>query len=173
MSDYYEQLGVTHDATPEQIKKAYRELALKYHPDRNPDNPEAEEKFKEINQAYSVIGDADKKARYDAGGYRPESATQAAYSGEENPFGQQYTWTYYGPFGASGNWNRDRDEENYTRKEVFEWLLRSVLTFVVGILLFRFSFLFGIFGIIICVAVIGRGFMNSLRAIRLLFTLKK
>jgi len=67
--DYYESLGVAHDATPEEIKKAYRQMALKYHPDRNPGNKEAEEKFKEAAEAYSVLIDSKKRSVYDRFGY--------------------------------------------------------------------------------------------------------
>jgi molecular chaperone DnaJ len=67
--DYYELLGVDRNTSPEEIKKAYRQAALKYHPDRNPDNPEAEEKFKECTEAYQVLCDADKRARYDRYGH--------------------------------------------------------------------------------------------------------
>lgn len=63
--DYYKTLGVDRKATADEIKKAYRKLAMKYHPDRNKGNREAEEKFKEINEAYEVLGDASKRARYD------------------------------------------------------------------------------------------------------------
>ena len=63
--DYYEVLGVDKGADLEAIKKAYRKMAMKYHPDRNPDNKEAEEKFKEVGEAYEVLSDADKRARYD------------------------------------------------------------------------------------------------------------
>ncbi len=63
--DYYEILGVSKSATPEEIKSAYRKLALKYHPDRNPDNKEAEEKFKAAAEAYSVLSDPEKRKRYD------------------------------------------------------------------------------------------------------------
>ena len=67
--DYYEVLGVAKDADDSTIKKAYRKLAMKYHPDRNPDNKEAEEKFKEIGEAYEVLSDADKRAAYDRMGH--------------------------------------------------------------------------------------------------------
>ena len=63
--DYYEVLGVTKTSTPEEIKKAYRKMAMKYHPDRNPGDKEAEEKFKEAAEAYDVLSNPDKKARYD------------------------------------------------------------------------------------------------------------
>ena len=63
--DFYEILGVSRNATDEEIKKAYRKLALTHHPDRNQGNSEAEEKFKEINQAYEVLSDADKRASFD------------------------------------------------------------------------------------------------------------
>jgi len=67
--DYYETLGVDKSADASAIKKAYRKTAMKYHPDRNPDNKEAEEKFKEAAEAYEVLSDADKKARYDRFGH--------------------------------------------------------------------------------------------------------
>lgn len=67
--DYYEILGVDKSASQADIKKAYRKLALKYHPDRNPDNKEAEEKFKEINEAYEVLSNEEKKAKYDQFGH--------------------------------------------------------------------------------------------------------
>ena len=68
--DYYEVLGVEKGASAEEIKKAYRKMALKYHPDRNPDNKEAEEKFKEAGEAYEVLSDDDKRARYDQYGHQ-------------------------------------------------------------------------------------------------------
>ena len=67
--DYYDVLGVSKDASADEIKKAYRKMAVKYHPDRNPDDKEAEEKFKEAAEAYDVLSDADKRAKYDRFGH--------------------------------------------------------------------------------------------------------
>ena len=67
--DYYEVLGVDRNATEQEVKKAYRKMALKYHPDKNPDNPEAEAKFKDAAEAYEVLSNAEKKGRYDQFGH--------------------------------------------------------------------------------------------------------
>ncbi len=67
--DYYEILGVARDASPEELKKAYRKLAIKYHPDKNPDNKPAEEKFKEAAEAYEVLNNPEKKQQYDRFGH--------------------------------------------------------------------------------------------------------
>lgn len=67
--DYYEILGVARNATEDELKKSYRKLALQYHPDRNPNNPEAEEKFKEAAEAYEVLHDAEKRSLYDRYGH--------------------------------------------------------------------------------------------------------
>ena len=74
--DYYEILGVSKGAAPDEVKSAFRKLALQYHPDRNPDNKEAEDKFKEATEAYEVLSDTDKKARYDRFGHEGVRAGQ-------------------------------------------------------------------------------------------------
>ncbi|MDR3351672.1 MAG: molecular chaperone DnaJ [Zoogloeaceae bacterium] len=67
--DYYEILGINRDASEDEIKKAYRKLAMKYHPDRNPDSASAEEKFKEVKEAYEILSDAQKRSAYDEYGH--------------------------------------------------------------------------------------------------------
>ena len=67
--DYYEVLGVAKTATADEIKKAYRKKAIQYHPDRNPGDKEAEEKFKEAAEAYEVLSNPDKRSRYDQFGF--------------------------------------------------------------------------------------------------------
>ena len=67
--DYYEILGVAKGASEQELKKAYRRVAMKFHPDRNPDNKEAEDKFKEASEAYEVLSDANKRAAYDQYGH--------------------------------------------------------------------------------------------------------
>jgi molecular chaperone DnaJ len=76
--DYYEVLGVNRDASEEEIKKAYRKLAMKWHPDRNPDNPKAEEHFKEVKEAYEILSDPQKRAAYDQFGHAGVDPTAAA-----------------------------------------------------------------------------------------------
>jgi molecular chaperone DnaJ len=85
--DYYEVLGVGRDATPEDVKKAYRKLAMQYHPDRNKGDAAAEEQFKEVGEAYAVLSDTDKRARYDRFGHAAGAAGAGAGAGQQGSYG--------------------------------------------------------------------------------------
>ena len=102
--DYYEVLGVNKGASDDEIKKAFRKLAIKYHPDKNPGDKEAEAKFKEANEAYSVLSDKDKRSRYDQFGH----AGVGGAGGGGNPFegfnfnGQNYSFNFGSAGGMGG-----------------------------------------------------------------------
>ncbi len=101
--DYYSILGVSRDATPEQLKKAYRTLALKYHPDRNPDDKEAEEKFKDVNNAYQVLSDPQKRARYDQLGH--EAYTRGGSAGGPTMDPSDFFSQVFGGMGGFGGFD--------------------------------------------------------------------
>ncbi len=106
--DYYDVLGVNRDASDEDIKKAYRKLAMKYHPDRNPDSKEAEEKFKEGKEAYEVLSDADKRRAYDAYGHAGVNPQMGAGGGPEGfgGFAEAFGDIFGDIFGGGGGRGR-------------------------------------------------------------------
>ncbi len=204
MDDLYEILGVSRTATADEIKKAYRDAAFKYHPDRNPGDKTAEEKFKTISAAYSVLGDETKRAQYDRygsaqeyaqqtrqGGYNPygtgsdpfwdwfAGASGHAYSDEADNSSSQYGNQYSGsgPF----SWRRtySSSDENgsfwknsrrsYTRRDAVSLLLRSIISFLAGILLFRYSFIILPFGPIFALYAIISGVTGTIRSIQYFF----
>jgi len=99
--DYYQVLGLARGATPEEIKKAYRKLALQYHPDRNPGNKEAEEKFKEAAEAYEVLGDQAKRTRYDQYGHEGIKGTDFRPFTDVNDIFSTFSDIFGGGLGGS------------------------------------------------------------------------
>ena len=119
--DYYEVLGVSKSSTPEEIKKAYRKMALKYHPDKNPDNKEAEEKFKEAAEAYEVLSNAEKKSRYDQYGHAGMGGA-SGFSGQNmnmddifSMFGDIFGGGGFGGFGGFGGGGGRRGGQRVNR----------------------------------------------------------
>src|SRR5581483_4445258 len=113
--DYYEVLGVSRTASEQEIKSAYRKMALQYHPDRNPNNPSAEEKFKECTEAYSVLVDAQKRAQYDRFGHAGVSGAAAGGVGFDPTIFQDFSDIFSDLFGFgdffSGGGGRRRSWE--------------------------------------------------------------
>lgn len=120
--DYYEVLGLQKGASDEEIKKAFRKMAMKYHPDRNPDDKEAEEKFKEVNEAYGVLSDPDKKSKYDrfghagvdpSAGFGGGAGGFGGFGGFEDIFDM---FTGGGGFGGFGSFGGQQRRNNGPRK---------------------------------------------------------
>ena len=107
--DYYEVLGVNRDASEEDIKKAYRKLAMKWHPDRNPDNPKSEEHFKEAKLAYEILSDAKKRGAYDQFGHAgvdPSAMAGAGAGAGFSGFGDVFSDIFGEIFGGGGRTGR-------------------------------------------------------------------
>ena len=182
MEDYYALLGVAKTATQDEIKKAYRNLAFKYHPDRNPGDKAAEEKFKKINEAYSVLGNAEQKARYDAGGFDPFAGARAGQNSYQQNYGYG-TWSgqneSYDPFrewanyGASQrryySYSNKNYEEPLGRGEAFSKLILRVIQIMIGLWSLNFSWLIFPIGPILSLAAIVNGFSGAATALKALF----
>src|SRR5213595_2530147 len=106
--DYYEILGLSKSASTDEIKKSYRKVAMQYHPDRNPGDKSAEEKFKEAAEAYEVLSDADKRAKYDRFGHQAFAPGTSGFHGNPNmedifsQFGDIFGDDIFGSFFGGG-----------------------------------------------------------------------
>ncbi len=116
--DYYEVLGIKKGSSDDEIKKAYRKLAKKHHPDLNPGNHEAEVKFKELNEAYEVLSDSDKKSRYDQFGHAGVDPNFGGGTGGGNPFqgGFDFSDIFDSFFGGGFGGGRGRGNPNAPRR---------------------------------------------------------
>jgi len=185
MANYYEVLGVSKTATTEEIKKAYRNLAFKYHPDRNQGDTAAEEKFKQINAAYDILGDETKRRNYDLTGQTDNNA----YSNQQ--YQRQYQYTYSNPFGDDEtfwkwqqsrqqqyqrqyqNYNQNNQNENRGRRgrgfstkgQCFSFMLLKILQILAALMMFRISYYIP-FGFIIVIGVIINGVLGVVDSFR-------
>lgn len=186
MANYYEVLGVEKTATSEEIKKAYRNLAFKYHPDRNQGDKAAEEKFKQINAAYDVLGDETKRRNYDLTGY----SDNQAYN-DQNQYQHQYQYTYSNPFGDDETfwkWQQSRQQQyqrqyqHYyqnnknegkgkkgrffeSKRQCFSFMLLKILQIFAALIMFRISYYIP-FGFIIVIGVMINGVVGIVDSFR-------
>ncbi|MFC2288834.1 DnaJ domain-containing protein [Treponema lecithinolyticum] len=192
MDDLYKILGVPSSASADEIKKAYREAAFKYHPDRNAGDSVAEDKFKKISAAYSVLGDETKRAEYDRYGSTDEYARAASYTRQYGQTGQAYAqdpfgadfWTWYeqamnaerahgsNSFYRTSYTYEQQSEQSETKRDALVRFIRSALTFAAGLIFLRYSWILLPFGPILCLAAVVNGFTGALRSIRILLSPK-
>lgn len=190
MMNYYDVLGVLKTASADEIKKAYRNLAFKYHPDRNPGDKEAEERFKEVNAAYAVLSDEEKRRNYDLTGSEDYSqyqytnyrnASSASGYGYSNPFSDEETfWNWFS--GASNaqqqseEWqtefkrqqNAYRTSREYTKSEYLSLLVAKSLQTVAALFIMRFTFVMPFASLISMFVFIGgiKGIGTAIRGLR-------
>lgn len=179
MEDLYAVLGVSKTASAEEIKKAYRDAAFKNHPDRNAGDSAAEERFKQINAAYAVLGDPQQKAQYDRYGTTTEQTYRSQQSHQQyDPFWDMFNNGQYSEAKHQNtyyNWSYSSPEtEIPTRKEAFGMLLKYACILIVSSFFFKYSLiLFPIlfpFGPFLALLAFANGISGVLRSIKYIFT---
>lgn len=120
--DYYEVLGLKKDASSDDIKRTYRKLAMQFHPDRNPDDPDAEEKFKEIGEAYENLSNAEKKAQYDSYGHIDRNSNPFSHGKSHNLNESQdvneFIKSFFGSSSAFGNAHFNQPQQEQPQKPI-------------------------------------------------------
>ncbi len=183
MEDLYNVLGVSKTATADDIKKTYRKLAVKYHPDKNPGDKAAEEHFKRISAAYSVLGDEEKRRQYDTyGSTDAYASSNSAYnpygsgsqtSGSADPFWEWFSQQAQQDYNSQRYYtytNYNQGKGKPTKKDSFSMLVRGLLSFILGIFFFRFSFIILPFGPILCIIAIVNGITSVVRSVQALLS---
>lgn len=193
MKSYYEVLGIEKTATADEIKKAYRSLAFKYHPDRNPGDTVAEEKFKEISTAYDVLGDETKRRNYDltgqtesytSQGYNYNTYRNSTYNYGGNPFTDEDTfWQWFSGAQTQQSQSQDyennqrrytytynHEPENYTKTQYLTMIVVKGLQVFVAAIFFRISIILFPIGPIICGFAFFGGIKGVIKGLRGLFS---
>ena len=129
--DYYEVLGVDHGATEAEVKKAYRRLAMRFHPDRNPDDANAEEKFKEATEAYEILADQEKRERYDRFGHAGVEGMATGFDGFSGNFSDIFS-DIFGDIGDIFSGGRGRSRSSVQRGGDLRYSLDITLEQAVG-----------------------------------------
>ena len=131
--DYYDVLGVNKSASPEELKSAYRKLAIKYHPDKNPGDKNAEDKFKEASEAYGILSDKSKKENYDNFGhaaFENGGGGQGGFGGFGGFSGADFSdifEDFFGDFGGGRRSSRGRNSNNDLIREKLNWDYKMTL----------------------------------------------
>lgn len=163
MEDLYKILGVNRSATQDEIKKAYHDLAMRYHPDFNPGDPEAEYMFKKISSAYAVLSDVSQRAEYDGQMFR--SRMEGYSSTWHNPYENYTAADFIGAFNYYFNAHRAQQAQRNAwahgmrpkeKVPVEGWnaVFRGILIFIAAVLLARFTGRLGFMGIVLSFAVL-------------------
>ena len=163
MEDLYKILGVNRSATQDEIKKAYHDLAMRYHPDFNPGDPEAEYMFKKISSAYAVLSDAEQRSEYDGQMFR--CRMEGCESSWHNPYENYTAADFIGAFNYFFNAHRAQQAQRNAwahgikpkeKVPVTGWaaVFRGVLIFIAAVLLARFTGRMGFMGILLSFAVL-------------------
>lgn len=187
MENYYEILNIPKNADAEKIKSSFRSLAKKYHPDRNPGDKLAEEKFKKINEAYSVLSDPEKRKRYDLGGFNDFSEYRGAYygrSGQEaqgdDPFStifdEEFFKNMFGSDSSYSNWRWDTSKgkkkdppPTISRMDAIKSLIRGIFLIILGLISLKILFIIGFIGVLISFYLISTGFKHAKLGYEVLF----
>lgn len=157
MEDLYDVLGVNRSATTDEIKKAYHELAMKYHPDFNPGDKEAENKFRKISCAYAVLSDAGQRSQYDAEMFRRKTTGESG--GWRNPYENYSADEFVGAFNyffsSTISQFRGRTARKKVQKEISGYgnIFTGLAVFIAAVVLSRFTSRFGFPGVLVVFAV--------------------
>jgi molecular chaperone DnaJ len=189
VEDLYAALGVSKTASADDIKKAYREAAFKYHPDRNPGEKAAEEKFKTISAAYAILGDEAKRRDYDRYGSADAYARASSYGntrqeGYEQTGDPFWDWfnnntesegrtTWYGQSWSRNTGREKKDSYEPSKGEALAALIRSALILCAGIFFFRFSWFILPIGPILSIGAIINGATGILKSLKRIFSSPK